>query len=73
MFLEKLNSNVFYKNIHIQILIFLGVLPDTVIEHDIDPIVDLDTAHERLKIIQKLEIFFFHVIHKLEFQIDISF
>ena len=26
---------------------FLGVLPDTVIEHDIDPVVDLDTAHER--------------------------
>jgi len=24
-----------------------GILPDTVIEHDIDPVVDLDTAHER--------------------------
>ena len=23
------------------------MLPDTVIEHDIDPVVDLETAHER--------------------------
>ena len=28
-------------------ILYLGILPDTVIEHDIDPVVDLQTAHER--------------------------
>ena len=38
--LSGVRSDVYYD-------LFSGVLPDTVIEHDIDPMVDLKTAHER--------------------------